>query len=377
MKQIFPYGRPVTGDDLIDRQEIIKDILFDVKGGQSVILVSPRRYGKSSVILETLSHLKKEGFLVGYVDIFEQTSLAEIAEAIVATVLENETSKAKNLIKMIRTSLTDFLKNIQFKHIREDNEILLSFGDSRISGEQLLNEALDFTQEFAARKKKKLVFAIDEFGDIMKWNGALIKKMRAKFQRHNSVTYLFSGSQESVMRDIFTKKAYAFYGFGKLITLPPLPAEDLARYLVFTFQKTGFGITERTAGAIVDKTSSHPHYTKILAQSILDLVSGTPQKEITLSVVEEGYQMTLRRLTGELENEWISLGKAPLQKRILKFLALKQGALYAKGSFPGVDKSAVYLALSDLEKKGILRKTDRGKFAFVNPFFTEYIQLLV
>ena len=60
MKELFAYGKAVTGDDLIDRQEVVEEIVRNVKGGQSLILVAPRRYGKTSVILEAISRLREE-----------------------------------------------------------------------------------------------------------------------------------------------------------------------------------------------------------------------------------------------------------------------------------------------------------------------------
>lgn len=60
MKELFVYGKPVTGDDLIDREEIVEGIVRNAKRGQSLILVAPRRYGKTSVILEAISRLREE-----------------------------------------------------------------------------------------------------------------------------------------------------------------------------------------------------------------------------------------------------------------------------------------------------------------------------
>ena len=60
MKELFDYGKPVTGDDLIDREEIVEEIVKNAKRRQSLILVAPRRYGKTSVILEAISRLREE-----------------------------------------------------------------------------------------------------------------------------------------------------------------------------------------------------------------------------------------------------------------------------------------------------------------------------
>ncbi|MFC1496815.1 hypothetical protein ACFL52_05310 [Candidatus Margulisiibacteriota bacterium] len=90
MKQFFSFGKPAKGSQLIDRKTTIKDILFDLSGGQSVVLASPRRLGKSSVVLETLRKLRKKGFFTVYIDLFEKSSLFELAEGIIEGVLKTK-----------------------------------------------------------------------------------------------------------------------------------------------------------------------------------------------------------------------------------------------------------------------------------------------
>ncbi len=364
------------GKDLVDRKEIISEIIYNVRGGQSVILASPRRYGKSSVILESLNQLKKEGYLVGYVDLFEKTSLAEVAEGLVEAVLSNETSRAKDILRMIKKNLTEFVKNIKFKTLWEDYEILLSFGSKEVDESKLMDDALDFPQELASKKNKKLILAIDEFGELTNLNGQMIKRMRAKFQRQDMVTYIFSGSQESLMKKLFTSKAEAFYGFGKLLALDPLPEKELVDYLTRTFKKGGFKVSREVCSLIAERTDHHPHFTKILSQSILDLALRNKIKTIDNNLVDDGFELALLRIKGELDSEWNILSKATLQKKILKFLAHEKGKLYAKDSFSDADRSQLYFALSELERKGIIRKEKKGKYTFINPFFPEYILLL-
>jgi hypothetical protein len=375
MEELFPYGKPVTGKQLIDREEVIEEICYNMRGGQSVILASPRRYGKSSVVLESLKRLKNEGYLTGYIDLFDKTSISEIAEALVECVLLNETNVAKEIIRKAKKNIAEILKNVQFKHIFENYEIILSFASKEVDEARLIDEALTFPQNYAVKKNKKFILAIDEFGELKNLNSQLIKKMRAKFQLQDRVTYIFSGSQQSLMKDLFTHKSEVFYGFGKLIGLTPLPKPDLITYLINTFKKGNFKLSKDIANLIADKTNSHPHFTKVLASSILQIVHGKTDI-ITKKDVEKGYSLALLRVKGELEKEWAGLSKAILQRKILKFLALEKGYIYGKGTLQGIDKSKIYISLVELEKKGIIQKVAKGKYSFINPFFPAYIKLL-
>jgi len=247
----------------------------------------------------------------------------------------------------------------KFKYIWQEHEFVLSFGSSTADENALLDEALDFPQQFAKSKRKRMVFAIDEFGELNNWGKELLKKMRAKFQRHDLVTYIFSGSQESLMKKLFTDKAQAFYGFGKIIPLGPLPQDDLAKYLLKTFNKGGVRILAETIQFICQLANNHPHYSKILSQTILDQI-GT-RKEVKVNDVKEGYERALFQVKGELDREWENLSKASFQRRVLKFLALEKRPLYSKNSFPGIDKQQIYLALSELQAKGIISWSEEGQ----------------
>lgn len=375
MKQFFPYGKPVTGEELINREEIIDRILNDIMGGQSVILASPRRYGKSSIILEILSRIKSKGIMTGFVDLFEKTSIREFAEAIVTAVLENETKKARKVMKGIKTNLQAFLKKAEFRYIWKEHEFILSFGSTESKGEALLDEALDFTQKFALAKKGKMIFAIDEFGEIKFWDSNLLKKMRSKFQRHDRVTYIFSGSQESLMKDLFSNKSQAFYGFGKIVGLGSLPEKDLIPYLKDRYSKANFQISDEVAQEIGNLTQNHPHYFKVLAQAVLDIA--TEKTILNLKDVKAGFEKSFLQVKAELDTEWEALRRARLQRSVLKFLASSDTGIYSKKGLIGVDKAKIYFSLSELERKGIIRKTEKGKYQFTNPFFKEYIKRML
>ncbi|MCK4401770.1 ATP-binding protein [bacterium] len=373
MEQIFSYGKPVTGKDLIDRESIVEDIVRDVKGGQSVILAAPRRFGKSSVILESLTRLKKEKIMTGFVDLFEKTSIREFAEGIVETVLENKETKIKKIFKIMKSNFQAFLQMAEFKHVWKEHEFILNFSRKDADENALLEEALNFAEKFASAKKTHLVLAIDEFGELKNWNGKLLKKLRAKFQMQKMVTYIFSGSQESLMRELFTDKAQAFYGFGKIVELDPLPEDDLIKYLINVFQKGGFLLSKENAHRICKLSQCHPHYVKVLAQCIANQHNDNGEKEISGDDIKNGSELALIQVKGELDRDWESLSKAMLQKRVLKFIALGGTNLYSKEAFSGIDKARIYLSVSELQKKGFLRKIKKGEFDFINPFFRSYI----
>lgn len=374
MKPIFEFGKPVIGRELIGREKEVTSLLSYALGGQSVILAAPRRFGKTSILLEVLNRAREEGFGVGYLDIFEAVSLRELSEKIVETLLANDKLSARRFLSLLKKDIKQAISMVEFKTVLSDYEFILSFSSKEAEEVGLFDDTLDFIEEYGQKKKGKLIFVIDEFSDLVKWNSRLLKKMRSKFQRHTNVTYIFAGSQESMMKDIFTRKSFAFYGFGLMMELEPIPEMELTGYVHSKFVQAGFGIPEEMASSIVRRTSSHPHYTKILAQHIADLTS--EGKIIDQKAVDEAFQIAFLGIKGELDKEWEDLARAPLQRKILKILTSEKGFPYRSKELREKEKRQLYFALTELEKKGIIRKGGKGRYAFYNPFFERYIKFL-
>ena len=116
MSSYFPTGKPVSGRNLVGRKKEIQQILDLVKGEQSVILTAPRRFGKTSIILSVLEHLKREKYLICDVDLFNTISKADLAEHIVEQTLKNDKVPIRRIIKHLKTNLIASLKNIEVKN---------------------------------------------------------------------------------------------------------------------------------------------------------------------------------------------------------------------------------------------------------------------
>lgn len=371
IKQIFEIGKPVTGKQLIGREKEVDELFSRVVGGQSMILTAPRRYGKTSIILEVLHRLKHKGIKVGYIDIFESAGLGEVAQRIVESLLENEKLPIRKFFKVLRKDLRTAVSGMEFRGVVQDYEFVLSFAEPEIEDIKLFDEALDFIGKYG-RNNDKLIFIIDEFSDIAKWNGRLLKKMRAKFQRHENVTYIFAGSKETLMRDIFTNKSYAFYGFGMMMELGPLPEKQFSDYLLNRFSQAGVNVTKEVVYAIVGRTGSHPYYTKLLAQTVADMIE--PGESIDTGIVDKACDRILLMIKGELDKEWESLLRAPLERKLLKIIGLYKEPPYSTNFLSEKEKKQVYFALTALEKKGIIYKESKGKYRFCNPLFGAYLE---
>ena len=166
MESLFQAGRPVMGNKLIGRKEILKEIIHYLNSGQSVVLIAPRRFGKTSVVLEVLNRFKKDDLFTAYVDIFAAPEKRIFAEQITEAVLSNK--KLHKAFSDFRKSFSSLMHQMEFKQAVEDFEFILKFADKNQDELDLLSESVDFIEEFASKYKKQIICGFDEFGDIEK-----------------------------------------------------------------------------------------------------------------------------------------------------------------------------------------------------------------
>ena len=370
MVEIFPCGKPVTGENLVGREEFIKKIIAVLKSGQSVMLVSPRRFGKTSILLEVLRRMKKDGCYIGDIDIFDVTNKKELAEKIVITTLKNRAISAEKLITLAKKGVQKLRGAVELKYISTEGfEIILDFAGGS-EPDVLLDEALDFPDEFSKHHKQNTIFAYDEFSDLEKMNGDLIKKMRAKFQRHSNTTYIFSGSQESLMNRLFTDKKSAFYGFSRILSVPKISEKAFKTYITQTFKKQNIDIPENVAGCVTSKTDCHPYYTQFVCQQMYYQVKGESDV-VTKDDVHVNYEKTIDLHRAYFDDIWQRLAHASsLQLNICRYLA--SGGKESLYSVFDERRQNVYHAINSLIDKGIIIK-DGAHYLLIDPLFRDYI----
>lgn len=370
MAEIFPCGKPVTGENLIGREKFIKKIITVLKSGQSVMLVSPRRFGKTSILLEVLRRMKKDGCYIGDIDIFDVTNKEELAEKIVITTLKNRAISAEKLITLAKKSVQKLRSAVELKYVsREGFEIILDFAGGT-EPDVILDESLDFPDEFSKHHKHTMIFAYDEFSDLEKMNGNLIKKMRAKFQRHSNTTYIFSGSQENLMNRLFSDKKSAFYGFSRVLNLPKISEKAFKTYITQTFKKQNIEIPEDVAGYTTNKTDCHPYYTQFVCQQIYYRAKGESDV-VTKDDVHASYEKAIGLHRAYFDDLWQRLAHASsLQLNICRYLA--SGGKDSLYSVFDERRQNVYHAINRLIDKGIVVK-DGTHYFLIDPLFRDYI----
>ena len=183
-------GSPVTGINFIGREKEIEYISELLKMGQNIVLIAPRRYGKTSLVLEVLSRIRNPEIYTGFIDVFSIPTIEALPVQITKEILKNH--RLDQIFAATKNSALAMLKNLQLKAAIEDFEYILGFSEAQKNSWDLLEKSIDFIDQFSQKHEKRMICAFDEFGDITKLDGdKIIKLFRSKIQQHKNVSYIF------------------------------------------------------------------------------------------------------------------------------------------------------------------------------------------
>ncbi len=316
----FPYGRVVKGADFADREPELAELIRDLEAGQSILLSSPRRYGKTSLMVEVLRRLEERGHLTALVDLFGSVTPTDLAERFTREVVVRHYTRMESLARFLREGLGRLRPELT---LHPDGTFGLGLRrDAEALGEQaVLEEVLDVPQALATRKKKRLVVVLDEFQEVGKLDGEwLLKLIRSKIQHHDAVSYAFTGSKKHALEQIFADPEGAFYRSVRPHGLGRIPLSPFGEYITGRFDATHLRLPEDMVERILGFTEGHPYFTQQLCHEMWNL--GTARGAVS----EEDFESAIERI---LENQgefyaqiWDGLSR--FQRRMLRALA-KEG----------------------------------------------------
>jgi hypothetical protein len=240
--------------------------------------------------------------------------------------------------------------------------------------EKALAAALELPQRIALADRKRFVLFFDEFqelaGDRAPYGDAdrLTKRMRAIFQRSDQVSFLFAGSLEHVMRDLFAPQRRAFSGFGSFYELRPISEEDWRRGLGDRFRADDCAIDDAALGRLIGHGELHPRVTMLIAQKTHLLSVLLDTREISVELVDQGYDMAYR-------------GDVPLLDQLIeqirsvhrRALVIARRIAAGQALTPGMHKSDADRALKKLVETGLVDHVGRGDYRIDNPLLRRHL----
>ncbi len=374
MENPFVYGRYVSGEAFTDRTEELGYLVRELESNGRIFLISPRRYGKSSLLQRVRHELLKKGLLVAYFDLYKIATMNQFAEAYASAILDASKSKSRKIIKWITAFLPRLRPKISFE-TPEAPSLSLDYAlESKESWKEL--EAIyHLPQKIALQEKKKFVVMFDEFQEIEKLGGAALEKqLRAAIQSHNRVNYVFAGSKRHVLYDMISNRARAFYQLGEVLNLQKIPAVELARFIRENMESTGFKIDEAAIRMILDEMRNVPNNVQLLCHRLWS--ENQRSKRIASANVEQAVRNLVLSYVPLFAEIWDTL--TLFQQKLLKAIAQTGGAALTSvrniKRFELRSSSAVSRGLQLLQQKGLVDK-ENEHYVFTDIFFEKWVKM--
>lgn len=353
MKNPFKFGTVVEDEFFTDRIKELQQVKQALDSDNHLTLISPRRFGKTSLIYKAINQMNRPYIMINLQAVTTTKELVSLLLKRIFKLFPFE--KLKHLMLHFR-----FVPTLSVNPMTDGVDVAFQPGlDDNI----VLEDVFGLMEKLG--EKEKLIVVMDEFQEIKNLDSNLDKQLRAVMQIQKRINYVFLGSQESMMEEIFEKKKSPFYHFGMLMRLNKIPYADFFRYASERLcPLCNPPASETIARNILEFSGCHPYYTQQLAYQVWNLLeSGSSTEHITEKAVES----LLMLHDFDYERLWMTIHKT--DKRVLVILAKQEISPLESGS--GMAASTAFSSLKRLSKQGYVIKNDR--YEIDDPFFRRWI----
>ena len=298
----FIFGVATSGENFTDRERETERLLMNFKHGVNAVLISPRRWGKTSLVQKVCQLARSEKLKIVYLDIFSCRSDRDFYDAFASAVLKQTSSKLDEWLEHAKMFLSRISPKISFG-TDPMNDFSLSLDLNPQDDD--IDEILQLPERIAREKGINIVVCIDEFQQIAEFNDSktIQKRLRTVWQLQKSVSYCLFGSKKHLMNELFEKRSLPFYKFGDAIYLQKIDTQNWVDYICRRFESTGKHISKELAERICTQVENHSSYVQQLAW----LVWIHTDKTATSQDFELAYQDILDQNTPLFEKQTESL----------------------------------------------------------------------
>lgn len=244
-----------------DREEETRTLMGNLVNGQSTTLVAIRRIGKTGLIRHTLSLLPK-GHTGIYLDILPTESLKDLLNTLATSVFTTIPEKSKPGGKII-----DFIKSLRpviaFDPLTGLPQVTVDVRPGE--AEPHIHAVLGYLEEYP----QAVVIAIDEFQQILNYPEKNTDAfLRSIIQSLNNIRFIFSGSQQHLMAQLFSDPSRPFYQSAGFLKIDKIKPEVYAPFIHLHFRNGGINAEMETIHGMLDWTDHHTYYVQLLCNRV-------------------------------------------------------------------------------------------------------------
>ena len=368
----FTYGELVQDEAFTDRRDELAQLTRDLENGRNVVLVAPRRLGKSSLVQTALRDVAARGTLVVEVDLMTTPTKERFAAKLAKSIHDDVASRvdrAKEALGAFRS-----LRVSPSVTVGDDGSFRFGFTAVREAADidDTIERLLELPAEIATERGRQLVVFFDEFQEVTDIDPHLPALMRSIFQHQADVAHVYAGSKRDMMHRLFNDENEPFFRSAKTMELGPIEPALFRPFLAAQFERTERQVTDDALTRLLEITGGHPYATQELASALWDEVpagftAGTGDLDDALAAV-------LRAENARFTLLWED-ATGP-QKLLLQALADEPGRPFSepyrlRHELPSA--SHVQRALRTLIRKELVAKAADGVHDLAEPFFREWL----
>jgi uncharacterized protein len=364
----FVYGEVVPAAAFADRVDELDRLIGDLAAAQKVFLISPRRYGKSSLIRHALAAMARKGALTVQVTVSSFSSYVSFLEGYARALAAADSSvdRARGWLREAIVSTRAEIgadARVAFPNARTDRDI-----------SRLAEEVFGLPARLAASRKRMVVVALDEFQAIGGFNGGSVEHaLRAAVQHQRSVGYVFAGSEPTLMEAMLSPRR-PFYKAGPVMRLEKIPADEFAAFIDDRFVKSGVAIEPGLGAAIIDLAANLPYDVQRLAHETWDEVRMRRKRRANFDDLHSALKRLLVEQQTMFEAIWQRL--TLMQRAVLRAVVLEEGRELLSADVRTRHRlggpSTVQTALSALIRQDLVSR-DASRYAVVDSLLREWI----
>ncbi|MHB1974557.1 MAG: AAA family ATPase [Acidimicrobiales bacterium] len=367
----FRYGSPVSGEQFVGREAEVGAIVGRVQDHINVLLLSPRRYGKTSLLLRCESVLETMQGAVVHVNVLRCRDLGALAGALVAATYRIPGGRWHQAAQAVPS----FLRRLQLRPsvtFADDGRPAFGFGP-RLDGPDLdavIGDVFDLLSEQASRRPVALV--LDEFQAIVEIDSHLPKLLKSLVDEHPHVSLVAAGSKRHMMEQLFIHRGAPLYNTAQTIGLGPIEEESMIEFLCARSRAGGRSMARSVALSVIERVGPVPDDIQHLGYSAFSVATG---RTVGVGDVNAGLSLAVSQQE-HLYSDMLGL-LAPGQRRVLRALADAQstvvpfGAAFVAGTGLA-NPSSVRRALQALDDEELVVERG-GAWCVADPFFATWL----
>jgi AAA+ ATPase superfamily predicted ATPase len=369
---IFPLS-VATGEAFCNRQTETKRLKSCIENHRPALLVSPRRYGKTSLALHAI---KQTGLPYAQIDFFSAVDEQDIERSILKGV-GKLISRMESIPKRALTLASTIFDSSNIRAVLSKVELSIEINKRKEKPAYHVLDILERLEKLAKKADKKIILFFDEFqciGEITP-DHAMESVLRQVAQLTKSISFIFSGSNRHLLHELFDDRNRPFYKICERITLDRISTEHYTKHIQKAAQeKWKAHLSERALECLFNYSERHPYYLNLLCSRLL-LEKNLPTPEL-IEAIWNQYMMEERSSVAS-EIELLSKN----QRKLLTVLARTGGTGAPLGQKfiqqANMSKATIDQSLVFLEKRDYVFKDEHGYVHVLDPLIKTVLSKLV